>query len=221
MALEVVGMPPRLRPMRIINELPIGAMKPGWLSAGAMKFGILCAAIAGIAMLSPRIGSRGEAGAVALAGVLATLVGGGVLAFASRRLAERSSKDHRDWSPGQLAAGAFLGLIRGTGLPLLGLAFFLVWTFVHLAMYWYDAAAFAGLSARPRYADFFYYSVSTALISPPGDIIASTRGARSATIIEMLAGLALVTTYLSSFASFGGRAHAHPEGTASNGETTS
>jgi hypothetical protein len=191
--------------MRIINELPIGAMRPGWLTSGATKFLILCAAIAGIAMLSPTIGSQGEAGAVALLGILATLVGAATLTIASRRLARRASKDHTDWSPGQLAAGAFLGLIRGTGLPLLGLAFFLVWTFVYLSMYWANRAAFAGISATPRYADFFYYSVSTGLISPPGDIIASTRGARSATVIEMLAGLALVTTYLSSFANFGGR----------------
>jgi hypothetical protein len=46
----------------------------------------------------------------------------------------------------------------------------------------------------------FYYSVSTALISPPGDILAHSRGARAATVIEMLAGLALVTTYLSGLA---------------------
>ena len=192
--------------MRTVNELPVGALRPGWLSTGATKFGILCAAIAGIAMLSPKISSQGEAGVVALVGILATLVGGGILVGASRRLASRASKDHAEWSPGQLAAGAFLGLIRGTGLPLLGLAFFLVWTFVYLSMYWFNRSAFAGIGPTPRYADFFYYSVSTGLISPPGDIIASTRGARSATVIEMLAGLALVTTYLSSFANFAGRA---------------
>ena len=94
-----------------------------------------------------------------------------------------------------------LRLLRATGLPLLGLAFFLVWSFVYLGTYWYaPAAAFRGLDHPPRYADFFYYSVSTALISPPGDIIAHSRGARAATIIEMLTGLALVTTYLSGLA---------------------
>jgi hypothetical protein len=41
--------------------------------------------------------------------------------------------------------------------------------------------------------------VSTALISPPGDIVASSRGVRSATMIEMLTGFALLATYLSSF----------------------
>ena len=52
---------------------------------------------------------------------------------------------------------------------------------------------------RARFADFFYYSVCTALISPPGDIFAASRGARSATMIEMLAAFALLTAYLSSF----------------------
>jgi len=59
--------------------------------------------------------------------------------------------------------------------------------------------AFVGLSERPRFADFFYYSVSTALISPPGDIFAHSRGARSATMIEMLTAFAVLTAYLASF----------------------
>jgi hypothetical protein len=59
--------------------------------------------------------------------------------------------------------------------------------------------AFVGISAAPRFADFFYYSVSTAFISPPGDILAHSRGARAATMIEMLTAFALLTTYLSSF----------------------
>jgi hypothetical protein len=89
------------------------------------------------------------------------------------------------------------------GLPLLGLAFFLAWTLVYLALWWFHPrggqAAFAGLGARPRFADFFYYAVSTAFISPPGDIVAHSRGARSATMIEMLTGFGLIATYLSSF----------------------
>ena len=36
-------------------------------------------------------------------------------------------------------------------------------------------------------------------MSPPGDILAHSRGARSATMIEMLTGFALVATYLASF----------------------
>jgi hypothetical protein len=61
--------------------------------------------------------------------------------------------------------------------------------------------AFTGLvrdGQNPRFADFFYYSVMTAFISPPNDIIAASRGARSATLIEMLTGLSLLATYLTS-----------------------
>src|SRR5438093_973408 len=46
---------------------------------------------------------------------------------------------------------------------------------------------------------FFYYAVSTAFVSPPGDVLAHSRGARSATMIEMLSAFALLTAYLSSF----------------------
>jgi hypothetical protein len=59
--------------------------------------------------------------------------------------------------------------------------------------------AFRGLGPDPRFADFFYYAVSTAFVSPPGDIVAHSRGARSATMIEMLTGFALLATYLASF----------------------
>ena len=40
------------------------------------------------------------------------------------------------------------------------------------------------------------------MISPPGDIFATSRGARAATLIEMITALALVTAYLSSFSDF-------------------
>jgi hypothetical protein len=95
---------------------------------------------------------------------------------------------------------AFLLLLRRTGLPLLGLAFFLAWTVVYIGVWAsHPQTAFVGLAAKPRFADFFYYAVSTAFISPPGDLIAHSRGARSATMIEMLTAFALLTAYLSSF----------------------
>jgi len=58
------------------------------------------------------------------------------------------------------------------------------------------------LDRHPRFADFFYTAVSTAFVSPPGDILAHSRGARAATIIEMLTAFALVTAYASSFLDF-------------------
>jgi len=61
---------------------------------------------------------------------------------------------------------------------------------------------FTGLDRNPRFADFFYTAVSTAFVSPPGDILARSRGAHAATMIEMLTALALVTAYASSFLDF-------------------
>ena len=91
-------------------------------------------------------------------------------------------------------------VLRRTGLPLLGLVFFLAWTVVYIALWAiHPEQAFTGLPESPRFADFFYYAVCTALISPPGDIFAASRGARSATMIEMLAAFALLTAYLASF----------------------
>jgi hypothetical protein len=169
---------------------------PAWVSGSAVRFAVLCGCIAVIAMLSPHVTPH-QAGILALAGGLATVAAGGALAWATHILADREEAR----GGGGRGAVALLGLLRATGLPLLGLAFFLVWSFVYLGMYWYAPhEAFTGLAPLPRYADFFYYSVSTGLISPPGDIIAQSRGARAATVIEMLTGLALVTTYLSGLA---------------------
>ena len=90
---------------------------------------------------------------------------------------------------GRRLVAAVRVLLRRVGLPLLGLAFFLFWTFFYVGLWWYrPEATFAGLSAHPYFADFFYYAVSTSFIAPPGDIIASSRGARTATMIEMLTG---------------------------------
>ncbi len=104
------------------------------------------------------------------------------------------------------AAEAFVLLLRRIGLRLLGLVFFLAWTLVYVALWAiHPEQAFTGLPDEPRFADFFYYAVSTAVISPPGDIFASTRGARSATMIEMISSFALLTVYLSSFVDWHGR----------------
>lgn len=90
-------------------------------------------------------------------------------------------------------------LLRRIGLPLLGLAFFLFWTFFYLGVWWARPEdAFTGIGVNPRFSDFFYYAVSTAFIAPPADIIASSRGARTGTMIEMLTGFALVTAYIGS-----------------------
>jgi hypothetical protein len=99
---------------------------------------------------------------------------------------------------------AVLVVVRHAGLVGLGAAFFLFWTFVYLTLWWvHPEEAFRGLDVPPRFADFFYYAVTTAFISPPDDIVAYSRGARSAAMIEMLTGLALLATYVSSFVDWG------------------
>jgi hypothetical protein len=146
-------------------------------------------------MVRPRLTPTSAAIIDVVAGVLAA---GGIFAFSvgARRLARRvpfGDETHR-WATGILAQ------LRRTGLPFLGLAFFLAWTCVYLGLWaFHPHEAFGGLPAKPRFADFFYYAVSTAFISPPGDIVAHSRGVRSATMIEMLTAFALLTTYLSTF----------------------
>ncbi len=104
--------------------------------------------------------------------------------------------------------GALLGLrehpilssVRHVGLPLLGLGFFVFWTLVHTGLWAANPhEAFGGVAERPRLGDFFYYAVSTAFTSPPEGIAASSRGVRSATMIDLFTALALISVYLSSF----------------------
>jgi hypothetical protein len=176
-------------------------VRPDWLSAGAVRLLILCIFIVVIAMLRPRLSAH-SAGIVAAAGAVGLIAGGVVFVAAARRLAERLPF----LSGSQRVADALVLELRRIGLPLLGLLFVLAWTFVYLALWaFHPEEAFRGLERSPRFADFFYYSVSTALISPPGDILAHSRGARAATMIEMLTGFGVLTAYLSSFVDWGGR----------------
>jgi hypothetical protein len=149
--------------------------------------------IVAIGMIPGRL-SAYEAGWVGWAGLAVVTLGltGPVLATV-RRVAARLP-----------LADALLLALRQAGLVGLGSAFFLFWTFVYVTLWWrHPHEAFTGLPGAPRFADFFYYAVSTAFISPPGDILAHSRGARSATLIEMMTGFALLAAYLSSFVDWG------------------
>ena len=184
--------------------LALHTARPDWMTAGAIRLGILCVFIVLIEMLRPRL-SPHSAWLVVIVGAAIMIAGAAVFVGATRRLAERLPF----LSGSQRLADA------GIGLPLLGLMFFLFWTLVYLGLWaFHPALAFRGLGASPRFADFFYYSVSTALISPPGDIIAHSRGARAATMIEMLTGFGVLTAYLSSFVDFGGERARQAEGQA-------
>jgi hypothetical protein len=184
------------------------ADRPNWLSAGLVRLLVLCSFIVLVEMLRPHL-SPHSAGLIAIAGAIAVIAGAAVFVGAARRLAE-----HLPFLSGsQRMADALALQLRRIGLPPLALLFFLFWTFVYLALWAiHPGDAFRGLGSDPRFADFFYYAVSTALISPPGDILAHSRGVRAATMIEMLTGFGVLTAYLSSFIDFGGERSAPPAG---------
>ncbi len=174
----------------------------GFLRSGGRLI-VLCGFIVAVAMLSPRL-SPDAAGIVALVGAGAVMAG--AIAFT---VLARSVHHLGTASAGLRVAEALIVTLRKLGLPILALLFFLLWTFVYLGVWWHDPAdAFTGLvrdGLDPRFADVFYYAVMTAFISPPDDIIAASRGARSATLIEMLTGLSLLATYLSSLVVWPGK----------------
>jgi hypothetical protein len=165
------------------------AGRPSFLTVGTTRLVLLCGVIVAIGMIPGRL-TPGDAGWIALGGLIGIPLAVAVSFLASvRALAQRLP-----------LATATLRAVNHLGLVGLGTAFFLVWTFIYLGLWWrHPHEAFGGLAAAPRFADFFYYAVSTAFISPPGDILAHSRGARSATMIEMLTGFALLAVYLSSF----------------------
>ena len=174
------------------------------LPPGISRLFILCVFVVLIGMARPRL-TPGQAGLVVLVCGLVTLAAAMSLVIGTWWIAKGLPLGLE----GRRLVAAVRVLLRRVGLPLLGLAFFLFWTFFYVGLWWYrPEATFAGLSAHPYFADFFYYAVSTSFIAPPGDIIASSRGARTATMIEMLTGFALVTAYLASL--FEWRSYASP-----------
>jgi hypothetical protein len=165
------------------------------VTVGSIRLVLLCGVIVAIGMVRARL-TPYEAGWIALGGLI-----GVPLAIAL----PYAAVFHRFTAKLSSTEAALAGL-RALGLVGLGAAFFVLWTFVYLALWWaHPEDAFRGLEEAPRFADFFYYAVSTAFISPPGDIFAHSRGARSATMIEMLTGFALLAVYLSSFVDLGRR----------------
>jgi hypothetical protein len=181
--------------MRRIEAPDLEAVRPNWLTAGAIRLGLLSLFVVLTAMVRGHLTHRG-AGWLLLAGGLFVVTAAGLFALATQRIALALPLLE---GPRRLTDAVLL-LLRRIGLPLVGLAFFLLWTFVYIGIWWvHPHDAFRGLEPHPRFADFFYTAVSTAFISPPGDIVAHSRGARAATIIEMMTAFALVTAYAGSF----------------------
>jgi hypothetical protein len=188
---------------RFRAQLTLDRVRPTWLTGGMIRLGILSLFVVLVGMIRARMTPH-HAWIVFGVGVGLAIAGALLFARGTRQLTA-----HLDL--GGRAEGVLL-LLRRTGLPLLGLAFFLLWTIVYVGLWAFDPRrSFTGLATFPRFSDFFYYAVSTAFISPPGDIFASSRGARSATMIEMLTAFALLTAYLSSFVDwYGQRREAEP-----------
>jgi hypothetical protein len=186
-------------PIRPYDGVGLRPARPGWLTTGLAKLGVLSLFIVLVGMFRPHLTRTSAAVSVIVAAAL-IVVAFALFLGAARRLARALPFVHA----GERFTDAILAELRRVGLPLLGLGFFLAWTFVYIALWVvHPAEAFRGLGDTPRFADFFYYAVSTAFISPPGDVIAHSRGVRSATMIEMLTAFALLTAYASSFVDWG------------------
>jgi hypothetical protein len=194
--------------MRRATAFPMLAAErlPGRVRAGAVRLFIACLAIWGLGMLSPEI-DRDRAIIVLIIGWGAIAAALLVLVMGTQRVLQRL--DVPLLGAGVARAAALLLALRRVGLVLLALAFFLFWTLIYIGVWRsHPEGAFRGLPGTPTFSDFFYYSVSTGFISPPGDITAASKGARTATMIELLTGTAALAAYLGSFLDFGANAAA-------------
>lgn len=161
---------------------------PAGLPRAVLHFSLLCLGIVLMTMAPFRI----EANDKSLVYVLLLAVLGGILALLALR--------RRVFARVALAETLLTAVRTHLGLPLVGLVFFLVWTAVYACLWlFHPTEAFVGLSASPRLSDFFYYAVSTAFLSPPEGIAAGSRGVRAASLIELVMGLAVVASYVTSF----------------------
>ena len=174
---------------------------PGHVRGGAVRLAGACLAIWALGMLSPQI-DRGTADVVLIVGWGVILAGLLVLALGTQRVLQRL--DVPLLGHGVARVATLVLALRRVGLVLLALGFFLFWTLIYIGVWrWHPNGAFHGLPRTPTFSDFFYYAVSTGFISPPGDIIAASKGARTATMIELLTGTAALAAYLGSFLDFG------------------
>jgi hypothetical protein len=182
---------------------------PAVVRGAGLRLLSVCMAVWVVGMLSPRVTPH-QAGVVVVVGAgfvigLAVLLGAG-----TRQILRRLRIGLLDRTVA--AAEALLVLLRRIGLLVLALGFFLFWTLVYLGVWWWHpASAFTGLDRHPYFSEFFYYAVSTAFISPPGDILAHSRGARTATMVEIVTGAALLSVYLASFVDLRGPAEQPPQ----------
>jgi hypothetical protein len=192
--------------MRRASTLPLRAAErlPGALRGGGLRLLGACLAIWALGMLSPEI-DRDTAVVVLIVGWGIVGAGALVLLLGTQRVLHRL--DVPLLGAGVARAAALLVALRRVGLVLLALAFFLFWTLIYIGVWRaHPEGAFRGLPDTPTFADFFYYAVSTGFITPPGDIAAASKGARTATMIELVTGTAALAAYIGSFVDFGSNA---------------
>jgi hypothetical protein len=111
-----------LRPRRI----DVAPDRPGWLTAGAIRLGILSVFVVAVGMVRPRLTDH-SAGILLLVSVALVVVAAALFLGSTRRLAQRLRLHG--------VAEPVLAQVRRTGLPLLGLAFFLFWAMVYVALW--------------------------------------------------------------------------------------
>jgi hypothetical protein len=189
--------------MRLAANFPMRAAErlPGRVRSGGLRLAGACLAIWALGMFSPEI-TQERAIVVLIVGWSLIGIGVLVLLLGTQRVLARL--DVPLLGPSVARAAALILALRRVGLVLLAVAFFLFWTLIYIGVWrWHPSGAFRGLPHTPRFSDFFYYSVSTGFVSPPGDIIAASKGARTATMIELLTGTAALAAYLGSFIDFG------------------
>jgi hypothetical protein len=178
-------------------KLPDSSRLPVWLRAGTLKLFSVCVAVWLIEMIPVQL-TPARARDLVIAGALLGVCAVGAFAIGVRRALRRL--DIPVLARSVARAEALLLTLRRVGLLLIGLAFFLFWTLVYVGVWWWNPdKAFMPPLHKPLFADFFYVAVSTAFISPPGDIVAHTRGARAATMTEMISGAALLSAYIGAF----------------------
>ena len=189
--------------MRLAANFPMRAAErlPGRVRSGGLRLAGACLAIWALGMFSPEI-TQERAIVVLIVGWSLIGIGVLVLLLGTQRVLARL--DVPLLGPSVARAAALILALRRVGLVLLAVAFFLFWTLIYIGVWrWHPHGAFRGLPHTPTFSDFFYYSVSTGFVSPPGDIIAASKGARTATMIELLTGTAALAAYLGSFIDFG------------------
>jgi hypothetical protein len=189
--------------MRLAANVPMRAAErlPGRVRGGALRLLGACLAIWALGMFSPEI-TEDRAIVVLIVGWSLIGIGVLVLLLGTQRVLARL--DVPLLGPSVARAAALVLALRRVGLVLLAVAFFLFWTLIYIGVWRsHPAGAFRGLPETPTFSDFFYYAVSTGFVSPPGDIIAASEGARTATMIELLTGTAALAAYLGSFIDFG------------------